>query len=50
MKVTNNDLSHPLYFLYGHDDSGGRVSLAWFVGTSSDFIPPTTLLRAQQAG
>ena len=31
------------YFLY---DSGGRISLAWFVGTRSDFIPPTTSSRA----
>ena len=38
--------SHLLYFLSGHDDSDDRVSLAWFVGTSSDFIPPTTSSRA----
>ena len=39
-------ISHLLSYLYGYDDSGGRVSLAWFVGTSSDFIPPTTSSRA----
>ena len=33
-----------------NDDSGGRVSLAQFVGTSSDFIPPTPSERTQAGG
>ena len=34
--MTNKVIS--FFFIY--DDSVGRISLAWFVGTSSDFIPP----------
>ena len=35
------------YFLY---DSGGRISLAWFVGTRSDFIPLLDLHRDSNMG
>ncbi len=40
--MTNKVIS----FSFIYDDSDGRISLAWFVGTSSDFIPPTTTSRA----
>lgn len=39
--MTNKVIS--FFFIY--DDSGGRISLAWFVGTSSESIPPMTSSR-----
>ena len=33
-------------FCYICYDRGGKVCLAWFVGTCSDFIPPNALRRA----
>ena len=43
MRATNSDFSRLLSYSYGYSDNGGRISLAWFVGTSSDFIPPTAI-------